>query len=153
MNTKYGILHTLLWIPSLVICLAVVQIVVWAADREPPFKVLNGEVVPPTNVGGVLKIRGDIRRDVTRGCSLTVSHWIEDRVGFRSYLPIVEMSADSLIRLEELAPGKTRFSNMVPHSVAPGAAIYHAENRYVCNPIHLIWPIVVVTRLPFEVLP
>lgn len=153
MKTNHGILHTLLWIPSLIICLAVVQIVVWAADREPPFVVLDGGVVPPANVGGILKIKGDIRRDITRGCSLTVSHWIEDRVGFRSYLPVVEMSAESIAKLEQIAPGTTKFSNMIPYSVATGSAIYHAENRYVCNPTHVIWPIVVVTRLPFEVLP
>jgi hypothetical protein len=144
-------MHVLRWLPYSVIFLALFQVALWAADRRPPFTVLEGTIVPPTVAGGVLRIEGKVIRDLTRNCNLFVTQWVEDRVGFRHYLASVEMQAESIRKLEEISPGLTRYAPALPPGIPAGSAVYHAESQYACNPVHALWPITIITRIPFTV--
>lgn len=153
MKTKIDYwLQRLRWIPLLVLFMAAVQVIIWAAEREPPFHVIKGEVVPPTKPGGTLRIEGDVYRDISRECYVTIIHWIEDSAGFRHFLPSIGLTHESIKRTHAMTPGKTKYVARVQPDVPLGPAVYHAENKYVCNPWHLVVaPIVVVTDLAFEV--
>lgn len=144
-----GLLHTLRWLPYTLIIVALIQVAVWAADRTPPFKVIKGTIIPPTVAGGILRIEGQVIRDVSRSCNLFVTQWVEDSFGFRHYLASVEMQAESIRKLEEISPGVTRYAPALPPGITPGPATYHAESQYTCNPVHSAFPIVVLTRIPF----
>lgn len=140
------------WIPVLAIIAGLVMSLIWAADRSAPFVVKSSRVIPPVVAGETAKIEGEVWRDISRSCDLEVRHWIEDSAGFRHYLPNVQMASESIRRLEQISPGITRYTMAVPVAFAPGKAIYHAESLYTCNPVHMIWPISVITRISFDVL-
>lgn len=140
------------WIPVLAIIFGLFMTLVWAADRSAPFVVKHGRVIPPVYAGDSAKIEGEVWRDTARNCDLEVRHWIEDAAGFRHYLPNVHMASESIRRLEQISPGVTRYTMAVPAAFISGRAVYHAESLYVCNPVHLIWPISVITRINFDVL-
>jgi hypothetical protein len=145
-------LQRLSWVPVSLIIYAAVQTTVWVADREPPFHVLSSRVIPPSIPGAALRIEGQVWRDTSRHCDAEVHHWVEDHLGFRHYLQTVNIPAESIHKLEtDISPGQTKFSAQLPLSVAVGPAVYHAENRYICNPVHVFWPVSVITRIPFEV--
>lgn len=144
--------YRMLWVPATIILVASLQSVIWAFDRDPPFLVKAAGITPPSYPGGPLLVQGDVERDISRDCNLETHHWIEDSRGYRHYLPVVVIPAESIRRLEqEISPGRTAFSAVIPLTITLGKAVYHAENRYICNPVHLIWPISVITRIPFEV--
>jgi len=140
------------WIPVLAIIFGLVMSLVWAVDRSPPFVVKSARVIPPVRAGDTAKIEGEVWRDPGRACDLEVRHWIEDSSGFRHYLPNVHMASDSIKRLEQISPGVTRYTMAIPPAFTAGSAVYHAESLYFCNPVHLIWPISVITRLTFDVI-
>lgn len=144
-------LSALRWIPTVVVVLACGQIVAWAMDRKSPFIVMDGYITPPAHPGGVLRINGKVKRDLSRDCDLEVTQWIEDSNGYRHYLSPVAMRSESIRKLEEFSPGETHYAAPIPPTVHPGYAIYHAESRYSCNPVHELWPITILTRIPFEV--
>jgi hypothetical protein len=146
------LLNRLMWLPKATIIVGLVAMTYWAFDRKPPFVVHSARVVPPSIPGGALLVEGEVSRDVSRPCDLTVHHWVEDSQGYRHYLPVVQMPAESIKRLEQsISPGRTKFSTMLATAVPFGAATYHAENQYVCNPVHVLLPISVITRIPFTV--
>lgn len=144
-----SLLHAMRWLPYSVIILALLQVAVWVVERTPPFKVIKGTIIPPTVAGGVLRIEGQVIRDVSRNCNLFVTQWVEDSVGFRHYLASVEMQAESIRKLEEISPGVTRYAPALPPGIPAGPATYHAESQYTCNPVHLAWPITIITRISF----
>lgn len=151
-SAHIGWLQRLSWIPVSVIIVATFMSAIWVSDRKPPFVVKTSVVVPPSVPGGPLLVEGDVERDIGRDCNLETHHWIEDSRGYRHYLPEVIIPSESIRRLEEsISPGRTKFSAQIPSTISLGKAIYHAENRYVCNPMHVVWPISVITRIPFEV--
>ena len=145
------VLRQLRWLPIAVIAVATIQTTIWFAEREPPFHVIEGKVIPPSTPGGVLRVDGKVYRDLNRDCYVRIMHWIEDSKGFRHFLPTLGLTNESIQRAERITPGQTKYVHQIAESVATGQANYHAENAYICNPTHLVWPIVVVTDIAFEV--
>lgn len=146
-----NLLYAFRLLPILVISIALAQIFAWAFDREPPFVVIDGHIEPPAVPGGVLRITGAVKRDISRNCDLEVTQWVEDSSGYRHYLNPVAMRSDSIRKLEEISPGRTQYAASIPSTVKIGPSVYHAESRYVCNPVHFVWPVSIITRIAFEV--
>lgn len=144
-------LHAFRFLPAIVVVAGLGQIIAWSIDRKAPFQVVKGQIVPPAYPGGVLRIDGVVKRDLSRSCDLEVTQWVEDANGYRHYLNPVAMRADSIRKLEELTPGRTQYAAAIPPTVNIGPAVYHAESRYACNPVHEIWPISIITRISFTV--
>lgn len=144
-------MHAFRWLPAVIIVIGAGQTIAWAINRTPPFTVLEGRIIPPAIPGGVLRIDGVVKRDLSRDCDLEVTQWVEESAGYRHYLNPVAMRAESIRKLEEISPGRTQYAAAIPPTVKPGPAVYHAESRYTCNPVHLLWPISIITRIPFNV--
>lgn len=133
-----------------VIVALTIQVLIWAADRKPPFEVITSQVTPPSYPGGQLLIEGEVKRDLSRECSFVGEHWIEDAKGFRHYLQPVAMGVDAIKRTDQVSPDYAKYAVPIPEAVPVGKSIYHVTQRYACNPIHLrAWPIEVETRIPF----
>lgn len=129
----------------------VAQIVVWALDRRPPFEVVSYEpaiAVPGQSVALTLVVRRDARRD----CAVTWTRWIYDGRNVRIDLEgQQQMSAASVAQLELRSPGRLTLWVPIPSSAFPGGAELVTDLDYACNPIQHLWPINVVTRVPFEI--
>lgn len=129
----------------------VAQIVVWALDRSPPFRLVStahAVAVPGQSV--VLQMT--VRRNVARECSVVWSRWVFDGRGVRIDLEgQQQMGATGIAELEKRNAGRLTISVPIPSSAFPGPAELVYDLDYVCNPLHRWWPINVVMRVPFEI--
>lgn len=125
------------------------QLGIWLAERDPPTVVLHTEVVPIKPwPDGEVQIRYNVRR--YKQCATRVERSVYDSKQLRMVLPPREFA---------IAPGPIgddtySVSVMLPESMSPGRATYRINTTYVCNPIHRIWPIVVIAPdIAFDVQP
>ncbi len=139
-------------IPLLLMIGSAAQVLWWVFDRAPPFRVLS---VEPSVVkaGQMLTLNADVYRDNARRCDSTLSRYILDAKGFRHDIgPTSFFPAESIDLLERRSPGRLMVRLDSPASLPVGKSELVSSLLYVCNPIHRIYPIVVVTSLPFEVI-
>ena len=136
---------------------------VWTIDRQPPVTVLRADVmVKPVRPGEDLRIRYTVHR--FRSCETYVDRSLFDADFVRVVLDDLAFTS---------APGPLGESMYVatvplPRNFASGTGQYRVVTKYVCNPLHRIWPVVVesspiwfevsgepvpVTQMPFETLP
>ena len=140
------------WIARLIVALAAVVLLYYAADRVPPFGVIGsgyGEGRP----GDVVTIRAQVRRDISRGCNSETSRFIFDSTGTRYDLGHASFSAETIARMERQTPGELVLSFRIPPNVAPGPATLTTVVLHRCNRVHAIWPIESTVDMPFTVLP
>lgn len=139
-------------IPFVVLGLFAVQVALWAMDREPPFK-SGVATVYPTTSPGVLRIERNVRRDVSRNCSVTFSRYIIDSSGARSDLfhRPQYMSIEQRREIQRLAPNKLIEVVQIPAGLKPGKARLYTNLVYECNPLHIIWPIEVLGGVELEI--
>lgn len=149
--TPKSFLHRFILIPYIAIAVGVLQTVVWALDRKPPFVVVSGGVTSEAVPGRPMKIEGEVVRDLSRECSARVEHWLEDGLGFRTYFSPIYISAEAMRRIAEKNPNATRYFVDLPQSVRPGKTRYMSTLLYTCNPVHLVWPIEVFFVAEFDV--
>ncbi len=123
----------------------------WATDRAPPFAVID--VAPAVaHAGGTVNLRVDVRRDVRRTCDATFTRAVYDGAGYRFDLEGMQTAnAAAIRRIEQLTPGAMRLSVPVPLAAMPGAGALVTSLEYTCNPLHQVWPIRVVTVIPFQI--
>lgn len=139
-------------IPLVLMLVSGAQVLWWMFDRSPPFKVLS---VEPSAVraGETVALIADVYRDTARRCDSTISRYILDAKGFRhdigssSFFP-----AESIDLLERRSPRRLMVRLNTPGDLPPGKSELVSSLLYVCNPVHRIYPIVVMTSLPFEVI-
>ena len=108
----------------------------WVTDRDNPVAVLSRTLLTPiVNPGGALQIERQVYRQ--RQCSTTVERVITDAGNIRYVLPNETLSIYGTLGDDHFVT-----SVPIPSEASVGPAVYTSTVRYVCNPIHLIWPIV-----------
>ena len=124
---------------------------VMSLDRSAPFEVLS---VEPARVrpGEIVTIRAKVRRDTARGCAASFSRYLFDSASVRFDLGDASLSAAGIHSLERRTPGELIVTAMVPSIAARGPATIETQLEYVCNVAHRVWPITVITTLPFDIL-
>lgn len=126
---------------------------IMAADRSPPFQLVSYSAAPAQR-GSLAFIDSEVRRDVTRPCSVKFSRFLIDAAGTRwEMLPLSAITADGLRAFEAASPNRLRFPAEIPRAAAVGPATLITSLAYRCNVVHDIWPIDLVLAYKLEVLP
>ena len=153
-----GWLQRGVWVAQIIMVLCMLIAVLYAADRQPPFAIL--EVHPAeARPGEIVTVTAHVWRDRDRNCSATFSRYLFDSQHARFDLAADNkgspyFASDAMIdRIEADSPGMLSVRFLVPTGMAVGPAVLQTELRYACNQMHRIWPIEVTTRMPFTVLP
>lgn len=139
-------------IPLALLAASAAQVVWWTFDRTAPFGVLQ---VDPATVlpGGTLVLSANVHRDTARKCDATMSRWILDARGYRHDIGgTTSFPSASIDLLEQRMPGKLMVRIETPTALPEGRSELVTTLTYVCNPVHRVYPIVVVTSMPFNVL-
>lgn len=135
----------------------------YVIDRDPPTVLLRTEVMfKPVRPGDDLRIKYHVTR--FRSCEALIDRTLFDADSVRVVLDDLAFSG---------APGPLGESSYVaviplPRNFAQGQGQYRVVTRYVCNPLHRLWPIIVEnppvwfevggepippTQMPFETVP
>lgn len=133
-------------IPLAVFCM-------WSVDRKPPFELVsyNDITVVP---GSSLVAHEVVRRDVERNCSVSFARYTMDSRKVKgNESPTTFMNARAITNLS-LTMGLDHLDITYPISddMPVGQASLITVLDYRCNPLHMIWPIQVVTVVPFNVI-
>ncbi len=142
----------LLWVARGAILLSVLMVAWFAADREPPFAVIQtypAEARP----GDWITLTADVRRDTHRNCSAEFSRFIFDATHRRYDLGSAIATADMIGEMQLRTPNRLVVSVRLPETITPGQARLLTALQYKCNRVHELWPISVTTTIPFTVLP
>ena len=143
-----------MWFWIVLLIVSVGQVVWWAMDRSPPFRV---DAVRVTNAqqGGLVHIDAEVFRDIRRECGVTVSTHLYDVTGARFTIDATSIiSSAGISALERKTPGKLLRTIQLPAGVAVGPASMVSSMAYTCNPLQeMMRPIHVQTEFQFEVLP
>ena len=137
------------WLAWAMIIVAVVQVALWAMDRDVPYQVVN--YTATTNERESVTLEMQVRRDTTRNCELTMQRWLRDARGFRWYLPPLFFHASEVHELEHQYPGAVKLVLQLPGAIPSGTTSYRATMRYQCNPMHMVWPLIYEQEILFEV--
>ena len=126
---------------------------VMAADRTPPFRLINYAATPAPR-GGLAFIDAQVHRDVRRSCAVKLSRFLIDAAGTRwDMVPLSAIAADGLRAFEAASPSRLRFPVEIPRAAAVGPATLLTSLAYRCNVTHDIVPIDVVLSFWLDVLP
>ena len=154
MTRATQLLERMLWFWIILLLVSVGQVIWWALDREPPFKVKEVRVTNSAP-GGVVHVDAEVFRDMSRDCGVTVSTHLYDATGARFTIDATQIiSCAGVAAIERKTPGKLRRTLQIPMGAAPGPASLVSSMSYTCNPLQeLMRPIHVQTEFQFEVLP
>lgn len=140
------------WVARLILMLALVLVLYYAADREPPFGVTS-TLPAEGRAGDYITMRAKVRRDISRGCSSEISRFVFDSSGARFDLGHATFSAETIARMSKTTPGELVVSFRIPPNAAIGGASLVTEVDYICNRVHRVFPIHTTVDMPFTVLP
>jgi hypothetical protein len=154
MSKTTQLLERMMWLWLLILAISIGQVIWWALDRSPPFRV-DGYTIAPVRQGGTVRIDAHVTRDVARGCSVTLSNSLYDATGARHVIePSIKFSPGDLAALERKTPGRMSRNLPLPDGVAVGPASLVSSMAYECNPLQeMLRPIYVQAEFGFEVLP
>lgn len=129
----------------LVIGAVTMQVSSWAMDRSPPVTIISSKADGYAMPGGTLLIRYTVERH--RSCQLKV-----DRAIITSELTRIELQ-DSDWAAAPGPMGKDIYKSevIIPSRVPPGPSVYRVILQYRCNPLQVLYPIIVRTETPFVV--
>ncbi|CDS48912.1 hypothetical protein [Polaromonas sp. CG9_12] len=129
------------------------QALSWGLERTPPF-VLLGYTANAARPGEQIVVHARVQRDLTRRCSVTYSRSFYDAAGTRYDLTQgdVLMNAAALDDLSRRMPRELVFGITAPRSATPGRAAIVTALDYVCNPMHLLYPIGVMLTMDVDIL-
>ena len=147
-----SIMLRLMWVPRVMLLVAILLIAHEASDRKPPFEILSVEPAS-ARPGESITITARVWRDTDRDCAASMTRSMFDSTIARSDFPVAYFSDDMIDKMERRAPGVLRVSLVLPANMAPGPANLVSVLHYRCNRVHALWPIEVTTNMPFEVLP
>ena len=57
----------------------------------------------------------------------------------------------AIAKMDQMTPGKLTVAIDVPPGLLPGPAVVISQIEYQCNPLQRLFPITILTELPFEV--
>ena len=128
---------------------------VWlACDREPPFELVRPDYPPPVaRPGDHVALRATVNRQTDRGCSVEMERRVLFADGRRIDMAPGKYTAQEVAMSEVRSPGRMAPVIDVPTWAPLGRADVVSTLRYRCNITHDLYPITVVTNLPFEVVP
>ena len=149
-----ALVRTAQWAFAALAALGMAQMLVWAADRKPPFELLSVEPAVATPGESVVLVFR-VRRNVERDCAAILTRWVIDGKGVKIDLEGQQrISASAIRELEQRTPGMLITSVPVPLSAFPGDAMLVSDLEYICNPVQKWWwPINVTTIAPFKIGP
>lgn len=154
MRAATRIVERLIWLWRAILVVCLLQVAWWAADREPPFRLISAVTNSP-EPGGVLHVTALVHRDLERDCSVTFSRYLFDAAGFRhdSIGPQL-MTPYALRTMDAMAPGQLNIRMRIPEEFPPGKGTINTVLEYRCNPLQdVMRPIQVEMNIPFEVKP
>lgn len=129
-----------------------IQLGVWAADTRVPFQLLAYKVssVAP---GQLAVLDAVVKRDLNRKCSADFSRYFFDSNNTRFDITqgVQHMNSATIEDLDSRNPGELRFLFRVPAEAAPGKGTLVTDLTYMCNPLHLVWPIQYLMKVDMEV--
>lgn len=120
----------------------------WTQQRDLPVQSKVIEVVGPTYPGGRLLVRWQVYREDS--CAATKQEIIIDAGNVRWVLKAIYFPQP---------PGGPGFDNFIsqtelPSDIPLGDATLRVSIAFVCNPVHLLWPVVNrIPDIPFTVIP
>lgn len=148
-------IFTVMIIIGIAMCLSVLGVLAWwASDRDAPFVLLDYHV-DAVKAGGNTVVIADVRRDMSRSCSVSFSRTFFDSKGTRFELTEGSqmMNRAALELYNRRSPNILAFNVAVPKAAAPGWGTVMTPLDYECNPIHQWRPISMVLTQDVEVLP
>ena len=142
------------WLATAICVAALAILAVYAADREPPFRVISA-AKPAGQPGQEIAFTAEVWRDRARNCAGVRSASIYHSGGVRHDFPDRYFSAAQIALQEEATPGRMAPAFVIPGNATPGQAAYvFITLRYECNQAHRWFkPIEVSFSMPFDVLP
>lgn len=140
------------WVARLILFLAGLLILYYAADRRPPLALVSSEPASAA-AGEYVTLRAVVKREPERGCNAQYWRYLFDSRGARFDLGHSQTSAEAIAAMERRSPGSLVVSFVVPPAAAPGPATLQTVLLYECNRVHHWWPIPVTIDMPFSVLP
>lgn len=140
------------WVARLILLLAGMLVLYYAADRKPPFELVSSAPASAAP-GEYVTLRAVVRRDPERGCNAQYWRYVFDSRGARFDLGHSQASAEAIAAMERRSPGDMTLAFVVPPAAAPGPATLQTVLIYECNRVHHWWPIPVTIDMPFLVLP
>lgn len=154
MTTINITLRQMLWVPAFLLLAALVQIVYWVQDDDPPFRTIS-YTATPVRAGENMRIQRKVWRDASRSCRITYTRNIIDSHGIVAQLllqsPVSRQEREINIRD---APDTLSELVHIPTGLSPGPAKIRTILQYWCNPVQELWsPIAVETVLDVEILP
>lgn len=152
MHRLDDLLRRLQWTATGILWAGLFSLAFFAADREPPFEVLEYHPAH-ARAGEYITITARVRRDVERRCSADFTRYLFDASGARFDLGSSETSADMIADMEAKRPGVLRVIVKLPEVMEDGNGALVSVLNYRCNKVHAFWPIQVTTTLPFTVEP
>lgn len=154
MSRTTQILERMMWLWMLIIAVSVGQVIWWAFDRSPPFRV-ESYIVAPVYRGGTVQVDAKVWRDISRQCVVTLSNNLYDSTGARYVIePPVRLPPGAVAAVEKKTPRRMARNLPLPEGVAVGPASIVSSMAYECNPLQeLLRPIYVQAEFAFEVLP
>lgn len=145
-------LRKTIFLPYLVLLVAVAQIIWWGVEREPPFELKTVQATSAAPGGTVFIVSG-VERDLRRKCDVSFNRHMFDSKGYRYDISGTQfMSSDALRGLDAADPDKLLLTVQVPQGAQKGTASLITVLSYSCNPLHKLWPINQVLTMKFEVL-
>ena len=140
------------WLARVILLLAAMLVLYYAADREPPFRLISTEPAE-AQAGEYLTLRNKVHRDVSRGCNTEFTWYIFDSHGARYDMGHAQASAETIARMERKTPGELVISLRLPPNLAAGPATLQTVIHHQCNRTHAWVPIETTVDMPFTVLP
>ena len=140
------------WIARLILMLAAMLVLYYAADRDPPFRLISSAYAEG-RAGEDIKISNVVHRDITRNCNTEFTRYVFDSAGARYDLGQAKASAAMIARMERITPGSLVVSLKIPATAVPGPATLQTVVYHYCNRVHALIPIETTVEMPFTVLP
>lgn len=146
-------LRRLVWFPVLLLLAAIAQVVYWAQDDDPPFT--GGKyIATPTRAGEGMQITREVKRDLSRTCSVTYTRYLLDGAGqLHDMAPVQRVSPLMRQTLDRVSHGRRDEVIQLPKEAAAGKAQIVTDLNYSCNPWQKIFPIYIRSELIVEILP
>jgi len=141
----------LMWLAHAMILFSTGAVIYYAADREPPYRVISSESASGY-AGEPLTIRAQVWRNPHKRCELRISRHVVDSIGAAWVVGEATVPDSMLAAIEKASPGVRLIAFDVPEGAASGPAVLVTERQYICNKVHALWPIRYTTEQPFTVL-